>query len=188
MQTLQQTATHRNTLQQLTNKTCTVICKCTHVTWTTHLQHTATHCITLQHTATTHKQNMHSNMQMHTRDMDYSPATHCNPLQHTASHYNTLQHTATHCNTLQHTATRCSTPQHTRHGLLNCNTLQPTATHCNTLHHTATHCNTLQHTATRCSTLQQPTSNEAWAATRKESRGALYSAPAHMNESRHTYK
>jgi len=36
------------------------------------LQHTATHCNTLQNTA----------------------------LKHTATHYNTLQHTATHCNTL----------------------------------------------------------------------------------------
>ena len=43
------------------------------------LQHTATHCNTLQHTAIT--------------------------LQHTATHCNTLQHTATHCNTLQLTAT-----------------------------------------------------------------------------------
>jgi len=36
-------------------------------------------------------------------------ATHCNTLQHTATHIvkycNTLQHTAKHCNTLQHTAT-----------------------------------------------------------------------------------
>ena len=99
--------------------------------------HTATHCNTLQHTATTLQQ----------------PAPHCNKLQH----YNTdtqqerpgtglcikypkpirtLQHTATHCNTLQHTATHC-------------NTLQHTATHCNTLQHTAIHCNTLQHTATQ---------------------------------------
>jgi len=48
--------------------------------------------------------------------------SHCNSLQHAATH--TLQHTATHCNTLQHTAT-----------------------HCNTLQHAATHCNALQHTA-----------------------------------------
>ena len=48
------------------------------------------------------------------------------------SHCNILQHTATHCNTLQH-----YTQSH-------CNTLQHTATHCNTLQHTATHRNTLQ--------------------------------------------
>jgi len=44
------------------------------------LQHTATHCNTLQLT-----------------------------LQHAATHCNTLQRTATHCNTLQHTATHCNT-------------------------------------------------------------------------------
>jgi len=58
-------------------------------------------------------------------------ATHCNPVQHTATHCNnTLQHTATtHYNTLQqHTAT----------------------THCTTPHHAATHCNTLPHTARPC--------------------------------------
>jgi len=33
-------------------------------------------------------------------------ATHCNTLQHTATH---LQHITTHCNTLQHTAAHCST-------------------------------------------------------------------------------
>ena len=58
--------------------------------------------------------------------MTKSHSTHCNPLQHTATHCNThpwhmsnenydkvtlnpLQHTATHCNTLQHTATHCNT-------------------------------------------------------------------------------
>ena len=57
------------------------------------LQHTATHCITPHHTA--------------------RYRTHCNTLQHTAAHCSTLQHTATHCNTLQHTATHCNTLQHT---------------------------------------------------------------------------
>jgi len=42
------------------------------------LQHTATHCNTLQHTAR------------------------CNTLQHTATHHNTLQHTTPHCNTPHH--------------------------------------------------------------------------------------
>jgi len=68
------------------------------------LQHTATHCNTLQtlqHTANT--------------------ATHIIKLQHTATRCDTLQHTATHSITLQHTATRCATLCHT-------------ATHCNTLH------------------------------------------------------
>ena len=86
-------------------------------------------------------------------------STHCNTLQHTASH------TATHCNTLQRTAihctTRCNTLQHQMSSELtleNIYILQNTATHCNTLHHTATHCNTLHHTlhhtATHCNTRQ----------------------------------
>jgi len=49
------------------------------------------------------------------------------------------QHTATHCNTLQHTATHA----YGGHAQPHCNTLQHTATYCNTLQHTATHCNTL---------------------------------------------
>jgi len=59
--------------------------------------------------------------------------THCNTLQHTATH-------GTHCNTLHYTAA------YTHASATHCNTLQHTATHCNTLQHTATHCNTLQHT------------------------------------------
>jgi len=63
--------------------------------------------------------------------------------------------TATHCNTLQHTATHCNTP-HT-HTHLTCGASwfaicrmktvpTDTATHCNTLQHTAKNCNTPQHT------------------------------------------
>jgi len=113
-------------------------------------------------------------------------ATHCNTLQHTATHYIALQHTAlclwhpkryvchvaTHCNALQHSATQCDTPLCV-HGIQRVRvsrstTLQHTATLCNTLQHTdlcpwhpkryvchvATHCTTLQHTATHCNTLQ----------------------------------
>ena len=64
------------------------------------IQHTATHCNTLQpppHTST------HCNILQH-------PATHCNILQHTATHCNTLQLNTPHRNTLQHTATHCDTP------------------------------------------------------------------------------
>ena len=64
------------------------------------LHHSATHCSTLQLTATL------CNTLHHT-------AAHCNTLQHTATHCNTLQHTAAHCHTLQHTATHCNTLQHT---------------------------------------------------------------------------
>ena len=81
------------------------------------LQHTVSHCNTLQHTI-----------------------THCNTLQQTETDCNRLQHTATRCNasttsdtTLYPTATHCST-------------LPLTATHCNTgatsdtTPHAATHC------------------------------------------------
>ena len=81
------------------------------------MQHTATHCNTLQHTGAAVRR---------TCDMN---ATHCNTLQHTTTHCNTLRYTATHCNTLQHTATHC-------------NTLQLTATHRNAPQRTATHCKT----------------------------------------------
>jgi len=73
------------------------------------LRHTATHCNTLQHTASLR----HSLQQTATHCLT---ATHCNTLQHTATHCLT----ATHCNTLQHTATHCNTLQHTaslRHSL-----------------------------------------------------------------------
>jgi hypothetical protein len=133
------------------------------------LQHTATHCNTLQHIINT--------------------ATHCDTLQHTAArckclfscetaipynilHCNTLQHTATHCNTLQLSYFRHNR-QPIRHNVSHCNALQNTApdsvfpsnfrqnsqsishehqrdteqTSHITLQHTATPCDTLQHTA-----------------------------------------
>ena len=116
------------------------------------LQHTATHCNTLQHTYTP----LQHTLQHTTRDrkpfLFYLVVNHFSPtLQHTATHYYTRQHTATHCNTLQHTATHCNTLQRTA---TPCNTRQHTATPCNTLQHPATPCNTLQHTATHCNTLQ----------------------------------
>jgi len=43
--------------------------------------------------------------------------------------------TATHCNTLQHTATHCNTLH-----LMEWQVIAGTARHCNTLQHTATHC------------------------------------------------
>jgi len=57
------------------------------------LQLIATHCNTLQHTAT------YCNKQ-HLGDMCITV------LQHTTTHYNILQHTATYCNILQQTACR----------------------------------------------------------------------------------
>jgi len=73
------------------------------------LQHTATHCNTLQRIATGYGKCV--------PDKGFN----CNhvsfdTLQPTATHYNILQHTATHCNTLQHTATSATcndgTPQY----------------------------------------------------------------------------
>ena len=108
------------------------------------LQHSATHCNTLQHTTAWVTRRIirlqhaatHGNILQHT-------AAHCSTLQHTAAHCNTLQHAAAHCNRLQHTATHYNTTRH--QAAAHCNTQQHTAAHCTTLHHTATHCNTLQH-------------------------------------------
>ena len=134
-------------------------------------QHTATHCNSLQLTATNLHQVSEASPpqspvdvwagrsergtasgvigpqgQVMTRlhpQVSHCILPHCNTRQHTATNCNTLQRTATHYNALQHTATHCNKLRHTAaHG----STLQHTATHCNTLQHTATHCNTLQHT------------------------------------------
>ena len=118
-----------------------------------YVRNAATHCNTLQHTATRCNTAIHCNKVV-TLDDDRLPrillldpsaginlfhyvknaATHCN-LQHIATHCNTLQHTVIHCDTLRYTVTQS-------------NTLQHAATRCNTLQHTGKHCNTLQHTAT----------------------------------------
>jgi len=78
--------------------------------------------------------------------------------------------TTTHCDTLQHTATHCNAPAHHLQQRVVCsafdstyNTLQHTATHCNTLQHAAAHCNTLQHTPKHSKTLQH-TCYRAWCA------------------------
>jgi len=72
-----------------------------------YMQHSATHCNTLQYTATHHTATHYNTLQYTTLQL---AATRCNTLQHTAIH-----HTAKHCNTLQyitlqHTATHCNTP------------------------------------------------------------------------------
>jgi len=71
------------------------------------LQHTATHCNTLQHADVPYTMGIKQQKQMGDQALPLF-----NTLQHTATYYNTLQHTATHCNTLQHTATHCNTLQH----------------------------------------------------------------------------
>jgi len=108
----------------------------------------ATHCNTLQHTAT-HSIHAATSECMH---LMHAAATHCNTLQHTATHCNTLHICISYtCRTNVytchiHTHTLCNTLQHTPCKVL-CNTLQHITTHHNTLQHTAIHCNTLQHTA-----------------------------------------
>jgi len=87
-------------------------------------------------------------------------ATHCNTLQHGATHHaathcDTLQHAATRCNTLQHAATRCNSLFRNRTSNVGSLFGATTASHRNTLQHTASQCHTLQHTATHSITLQQ---------------------------------
>jgi len=135
------------------------------------LQHTATHCNTLQHTHHYNTSRRYLTLWVFWVDILKSPVTikctvwigfkaDCNALQHTATHCNTLQHTAAHCSTSRRNSTSrgfwvhiLKSPVTIEYAIwigykADCNTLQHTATHCNTLQHTATHCNTLQHTAT----------------------------------------
>jgi len=116
----------------------------------------ATHCNTLQHTAT--RCNTHTNLSYH-----WIGATHCIAPQHTATYCNTLQHTANfscipsdkrNTHVLQHKLQRkAHVLQHKHtHTAIYCNThsyywIRECNTHMHTLPHAATHCNTLQHTA-----------------------------------------
>jgi len=136
----------------------------------------ATHCNTLQRTATHAPPvgaqhlicNTHTTSDLFRRVV--VNATYCNTLQRTATHW-PPRWSATF--DLQHTRNIC--PQDLFCGVVG---LQHTATHCNTLQHTATHCNTLtlssifcgvvglqapkdmsdcntlQHTATHCNAMQ----------------------------------
>jgi len=88
----------------------------------TTLQHTATHCNTLQHIIP------------EVRLGCFIRRALCGLL-----HCNTLQHTATHCITLYPKKDQTASFAERSVG---CYT-----SHCNTLHHTATHCNALQQTA-----------------------------------------
>jgi len=108
-------------------------------------------CTTLQHTAT------------HYNTLQYTdPAIRYNTLCDHFDFAGLLYHTTTHCNALQHTATHWPSHllQYSMRTLRLCwcfllDTLQRAATHCNALQHTATHCNTLQHTAIHCNTHAQ---------------------------------
>ena len=68
-------------------------------------ERTAAHCNILQHTAIKHPA-IHSATHCNTLQRT---ATHCDILGHTATHCNKLQNTATHCYTLKYAATHCNT-------------------------------------------------------------------------------
>jgi len=107
--------------------------------------HTATHCNTLQHTATGVLPSLIHVCRDARRSFMYAVTHSSIPWWHT------LQHAATHCNTLQQVYYSLEPVQigsMDEDDDAHCNTLQLTATHCNTPQHTATHCNSLQHTAT----------------------------------------
>ena len=144
---------------------------------------TATHCNTLQRTAT-HRMNAWQSGESRCTTFDKSckhrsRGTNPNSILVTNEFFMkrySPQHTATYCNALPHSATSVSwdepelyfchkrilhekahSPQHseTKQSITaHCNILQHTATHRNIPRHTATHCNTLQRTATHCNTLQ----------------------------------
>jgi len=140
------------------------------------LHHTATHCITRQHSFSrfqfmweddvldTHLRGWclgHSFERMMSWTFIQSlskSATHCNTLQ-ILQHIDTMHHNTTHCNILQHTATHYGPIKVT--GTIH--QVAKSATHCNTLQHTAntaahwhnaSQCNTLQHATIHCNTLQ----------------------------------
>jgi len=103
----------------------------------------ATHCNTLQHTAT--QGYFGHRLSSYVRNWEWRDSFRRNTPQHTATHCNTDRNT--HCNTLQHSANSyrllAACPQ-------SCESLmQHTATHRNTPQHTTTHRNTPQHTATQ---------------------------------------
>ena len=112
--TLQHTATHCNTLQHTAiisrlwmSRVYTDESRRTdldkghcigYVAWVK--ESSATHCNTLQDTAT------HCNTLQHTARHCNTRLSYCKTLQHAATH---VYHTAEHGNTLQHTATHCNT-------------------------------------------------------------------------------
>ena len=98
--------------------------------------HTATHCNTLQYTATLRRTLQHA------ADSSSMPAA------ISGHRYVTLQRAALRCNILT-TLARCSL-RCLDSGMLHFNTLQHTTVHCNTLRHAAKLCKTLP-TLTRCS-------------------------------------
>jgi len=91
-------------------------------TWTHDMSHTATHCNTLQHTATVVwlQQSNHDTSHVHRRDITWH-VTHCNTLQHPATHCNSSMTSAIQSRHISCPYARCH---------MTCHTLQHTATHC----------------------------------------------------------
>jgi len=131
---------------------CVCVCLIQHIRMliTAHtLQHTATHCNTLQRTAT------HRLQHFATYSTPLLLPLHRDAKQHT--HCHTMQHTETH---RKYTATHCSLPVSTLLSILpsaveafeHIESIFTNAIHCNTRQHIATRCNTLQHAATHYNT------------------------------------
>ena len=74
------------------------------------LQHAATHCSTLQHTAAHYNTSLVIPLYIFCSHMSI-----CSALYRTAAHYNTAQHPSTHCIALQRTAMHCNTPDIAHH-------------------------------------------------------------------------
>jgi len=100
------------------------------------MQHLASHCNTLQHTAT---QEFYASADRRMRRSGYAISLHF-----TVTHCNTMQHTATHCNTLQYTAAHCNAGNMCVSSIFAC-PAAATPSHGSALQHLTTHCNTLQH-------------------------------------------
>jgi len=131
-----------------------------------HQSLTATHCNTLQHSAT------YSITLQHTAN----PPT-LAPAQPSITRCNTIQHTATQCNTLQH----MTTLQHTAKPTLP----SPRSAIHQSLPFIATHCNILQHTSTYGITLQH-TANPTLPSPRPAIHQLLPSIAKHCNMRKHT--
>ena len=139
------------------------------------MQHTATHCNTLQHTSNNAEWRATHTTWHHIINPLQHTATHCKYAEWSAVHtikyhiFNPLPRTATHCNTqVARSSCRASILEKSFHVS---NTLQHTAMYCNMQlpcinsrevlsceQHAATHCNTLQHTTTLCN-MQLPCVN-----------------------------
>jgi len=92
------------------------------------LQHAATYCNTLQHTANTLQYTeTHQQRSITHAGTARGDATHCTTHCNTRCH--TLQHAATHCNTLHHTTIYCNKPARKHRARRNssrkCNSMHP---------------------------------------------------------------